>query len=448
MNGSISRLLGVLLLAAPEALQAQYASSTNADGSIYSYTNNPDGTITVVGYSGPPWAVSIPTNINGLTVTSIGYRAFDGFIIGISNLTSVTIPGTVTSIGEDAFEYCFGLTNATIPGSVISIGEDAFGYCASLTSVTIPGSVTGIGYAAFAGSGLTNVTIPGSVTNIGAYAFSCSNLAAINVDSQNSVYSSVAGVVFDKSGSTLLLYPQGAVGSYTIPGSVTNIARQAFWFCSGLASVTIPGTVSSIGVAAFAECHGLMNVTMASGVASIQANAFNSCTNLSGITIPGSVTNIAESAFVGCTCLTYITIPASVATLGDYLFGGCSSLGGAFFVGNAPFADTNVFNYATNVTVYYLPGATGWSNSFAGVPALLWNPLIQTADGSFGVRANQFGFNITGTPNIPILVQAADDLANPVWTSVQSLTLTNGSYYFSDPIQPATPARFYRIASQ
>ena len=79
---------------------------------------------------------------------------------------------------------------------------------------------------------------------------------------------------------------------------------------------------------------------------------------------------------------------------------------------------------------------------------MLWNPVIQTADGSFGVRANQFGFNITGTPNIPIVVQAADNLANPVWTSLQSVTLTNGPYYFSEPFQPARPARFYRITSQ
>jgi hypothetical protein len=79
---------------------------------------------------------------------------------------------------------------------------------------------------------------------------------------------------------------------------------------------------------------------------------------------------------------------------------------------------------------------------------VLWNPLIETADGSFGVRTNQFGFNITGTTNIPIVVQAADNLAHPVWTSLQSLTLTNGSYYFSEPFQPASPARLYRITSQ
>ena len=113
-------------------------------------------------------------------------------------------------------------------------------------------------------------------------------------------------------------------------------------------------------------------------------------------------------------------------------------------------ADSSAFAVDPSATAYYLPGTTGWSafSANTGLPAVLWNPVIQTADGSFGVRANQFGFNITGTPNIPIVVQAADNLANPVWTSLQSLTLTNGSYYFSEPFQPASPARFYRITSE
>ena len=97
----------LLALAAPAALQAQYDYSTNADGSIYSYTNNPDGTITLAGYSGPPWGVTIPTNINGLTVTSIGPNAFYRLL----NLTSVVIPIGVTSIGVQAFEFCLSLTN-------------------------------------------------------------------------------------------------------------------------------------------------------------------------------------------------------------------------------------------------------------------------------------------------------------------------------------------------
>jgi len=95
-----------------------------------------------------------------------------------------------------------------------------------------------------------------------------------------------------------------------------------------------------------------------------------------------------------------------------------------------------------------LPGTTGWSSTFAGLPALLWNPLIQTGDGSFGVQNYQFGFNITGTANIPIVVEASPSLAGPVWTPLQTLTLTNGSFFFSEPFQPNLSARFYRISSQ
>jgi hypothetical protein len=98
--------------------------------------------------------------------------------------------------------------------------------------------------------------------------------------------------------------------------------------------------------------------------------------------------------------------------------------------------------------VYYLPATSGWSNSFDGVPAVLWNPVIQTGDGSFGVRNNQFGFNITGTTNIPIVVEASTSLASPVWTALQSLTLTNGTCYFSEPFQPGSSGRYYRISSQ
>jgi hypothetical protein len=94
-----------------------------------------------------------------------------------------------------------------------------------------------------------------------------------------------------------------------------------------------------------------------------------------------------------------------------------------------------------------LSGTTGWSNTFAGVPAVLWNPLIETGNGSFGLSNNQFGFNITGASNIPIVVQATANLASPVWTTLQSLTLTNGSFYFSEPWQSNSSGRFYRIGA-
>jgi len=93
-------------------------------------------------------------------------------------------------------------------------------------------------------------------------------------------------------------------------------------------------------------------------------------------------------------------------------------------------------------TIYYLPGTTGWSNTFSGRPTVLWNPQIQAGGASFGVQSNRFGFNITGTSNIPMVVEACTNLASPVWTPLQSLTLTNGLVYFSEPLQTNSSGRY------
>src|SRR5512134_3133288 len=102
----------------------------------------------------------------------------------------------------------------------------------------------------------------------------------------------------------------------------------------------------------------------------------------------------------------------------------------------------------SNVTVYYLPGTTGWGTTFAGRPVVLWNPLVQTGDASFGVRTNRFRFTITGASNLVLVVEAATNLANPAWIPVGTNTLTGGASYFSDPEWTNHPARFYRLSWQ
>jgi hypothetical protein len=94
-----------------------------------------------------------------------------------------------------------------------------------------------------------------------------------------------------------------------------------------------------------------------------------------------------------------------------------------------------------------LPGAYNWSSPFASREALLWNPTIQTGDGSFGLSNNQFGFNITGTSYIPIVLEASTNLASPIWTPLLTVTLTNGLFYFSEPFQTNNSGRYYRISS-
>jgi hypothetical protein len=452
-----ARLLPLLLLLAlPAAVQAQFTYTTN------------NGAITITGYTGTNTAVTIPDTITGLPVTSIGTDAFSF----CTSLTSVTIPNSVISIGQDAFSHCYGLTSVTIPNSVPSIGNYAFQHCSSLTSVTIPNSVISIGSYAFEYcSSLTSVTIPDSVTSIGSYAFqSCTKLASVTIG--NSV-TSIGDYAFQFCTS---------LTSVTIPNSVTSIGRETFFQCSSLTNVMIGNSVTNIGISTFAGCVSLTDLTVdalnsiyssldgvlfnksqtmliqyparkagsytiPNSVTSIGGGAFLRCISLTSVIIPNSVTGIEDEAFAYCPSLTSVTIGNSVTNIGGFAFVGCTSLTGVYFQGNAPSFSLNVFYKANNASVYYLPGTTGWGMWFGGRPTALWTPVVQTRFASFGVRTNQFGFNITWASGQVVVVEACTDLASPVWSSVGTNTLTGGSSYFSDPAWTNYPGRFYRLRS-
>jgi hypothetical protein len=136
-----------------------------------------------------------------------------------------------------------------------------------------------------------------------------------------------------------------------------------------------------------------------------------------------------------------------VTNIGDSTFWSCYVLQSVFFKGNAPIPGDYVFNNDYNAIVYYLPRTSGWSAWFANQSSLQWNPVAQGSGTSFGVRTNRFGFNITGTADIPIVVEACTNLAGRVWDPLQSCTLTNGSVYFCDSQWTNYPGRFYRIRS-
>jgi len=189
--------------------------------------------------------------------------------------SSITIPNTVTSIGEWAFDRCTCLTSITIPNSVTSIGDYAFSYCSGLTSITIPNSVTSIGHYAFEYcSGLTSIAIPNSVKSIGDFAFEyCSGLTSV-----------------------------------TIPNSVTSIGKSAFECCTSLTSIIIPDSVTSIGNSTFGACRSLTSVTIPNSVTSIGYAAFSGCSGLTSINIPNSVTSIGNYAFYCGPNLTSFTV--------------------------------------------------------------------------------------------------------------------------------------------
>ena len=371
------------------------------------------------------------------SVTSIDNYAF----YSCYSLTSVTIPDSVTTIGGWAFYECTSLTNVTIPDSVTTIGDGAFSFCTSLTNVTIPDSVTTIGDDAFSVcSGLTSVTIPDSVTTIGESPFfSCTSLTKITVDPDNENFASEDGVLFNKQKTKLIQYPGGKTGDYhipdsvtsiggsafyectsltnvTIPDSVTTIGGWAFYSCTGLTSVTIPDSVTyiggyafydctsltnvtipdsvtSIGDAAFRECTSLTNVTIPDSVTTIGGWAFSLCTSLTNVTIPDSVTNIGADAFLYCTSLTSVTIGNSVTNIGADAFYGCTRLTDVYFEGNAPAvtaASSSYRSFDETVTLYYIPGTTGWTDSDAYDAATgTWHGYkLATWDGNGNIPTN------------------------------------------------------------
>ena len=323
------------------------------------YEESENGTVTITKFvSSSSTDIELPSTIDGKSVTSIGDRAFNAYDIdACSNLTSIIIPDSVTSIGDYAFFRCISLANITIPNGLTSIGEDAFCECTSLVDVTIPDSVTSIGQYAFSNcTSLTNVTIPDSVTSIGVGTFSeCTSLTEIIVDSNNQSYTTEDGILFDKNLETILCYPGGKTGNFTIPDSVTSIGDSAFYDCTGLTGIIIPDSVTSIGGLAFESCTSLTNVIIPDSVTSIGDYAFDWCTSLTTITIPDSVTNIGRWAFESCTSLTSVIIPGSVTSIEGGTFCNCTNLTTITIPDSVTSIGEYAFEYCTNLTDVTIP---------------------------------------------------------------------------------------------
>ena len=335
---------------------------------VYTYEVGSDGTVTITDCdNSAQGAITIPSQIDGKPVTSIGNYAFSSCY----SLTSITIPNGVTSIGDYAFWYCGNLTSVTIPDGVTNIGDYAFCYCNSLTSVTIPDGVTSIGYRAFDG---------------------CGKLNQINVDTANTAYSSMNGVLFDKDKTELIRYPEGKTDtSYAIPNSVTSIDFRAFEDCKSLASITIPNSVTSIGDRAFDGCDKLTQINV--GLANTTYSSENGVlfdkdkTELiiypegkadASYAIPNSVTSIGDSAFYGCDSLTSITIPSSVISISDSAFYGCGSLTSITISDSVTSIGSSAFDFCSNLASVYISDIASWCGiAFDGSDS---NPLGRGAN--------------------------------------------------------------------
>ncbi len=305
-------------------------------------------------------SVTIPATYKGLPVTAIGDEAFAGDKADDKNasnncgaLESVTIPASVTEIGNYAFFWCTSLTKVTFAqtSELDSIGRYAFFFCRSLTNIAIPDSVSRIGESAFENCiDLKEVDIPEEAEDIGVSAFEgCSSLVEVVIpNGVTTIYNSMF------NGCTKLT-------TVTVPETVTTIESMAFNNCSSLADLDLPDTITYIGSSAFngtamyddeeawdGEAHDVLYIgnylirakstvegvqestdadgnpyhhyTVRQGIRVVAGQAFSGCTEINKITLPDSVISIGDQAFLGCNKLADIEIPDTIQSIGADVF--------------------------------------------------------------------------------------------------------------------------------
>ncbi|MBO4840252.1 MAG: leucine-rich repeat protein [Bacteroidaceae bacterium] len=349
------------------ALLAQFFSLTTMaydaeiDGIYYNFSGSNASVVSGdVPYSG---SVTIPSNVsyNGKTyvVTKIGKNVFCG-----GSVLTVSIPESVTTIGEFAFYGCDALYSITIPESVIDIGEHAFtgtrwlenqpdglvyagkvaykykGTMPDNTTIDINEGTLAIADYAFKNcSGLTSISIPESIISIGNEAFEGTEW----FESQPNGLVYAGKVAYKYKGTmpenTTIEVKEGTlaiadyafsscnnISSITLPEGLTTIGKSAFVSCEYLYSITIPESVTAIGKGAFDWCRRLSSIIISGSVTTIGDETFRFCSNLSSVTIPEGVTSIGNDAFYGCSKLSSVAIPESVTSIGDDAFSGCWNL--------------------------------------------------------------------------------------------------------------------------
>ena len=258
------------------------------------------------------------------STTSIGGDAFRS----CSSLKSITIPKNVISIGRYAFFACYSFTSISLPQNLTTVSESLFYNCNNLTSIYIPEGVTEILMNAFYNcSKLESITIPKNICSISTDAFLfCTSLKAVTVDIDNSYYSDIDGVLFNKDHTSIIICPNNKDSEYTIPDQVISIGDYAFYGCSKLESITLPESITSIGGYAFRSCSSLKSITVPEGITKIERNTFSFCAKLVSCIIPDGVININNEAFSSCVSLESIVIPKSVKSIGNSAFLHCDSL--------------------------------------------------------------------------------------------------------------------------
>ena len=230
--------------------------------------------------------------------------------------TFVSVPSTVTSIGEGAFEGNTTLQSIELPDSLREIGYNAFGDCTALTSVTIPDSVSKVGPGAFKGcSALTLADLGAGISSWGSGVFNdCTSLSKVIVDEKNNYLLYYNGALYNGDMSMLYQVLAGRTGdSYAMPDEVKEIDTYAFWNQQNIKNVKVSPNVTKIPSYAMSSMGSVENVILPDSVSSIAEKAFANNTALKQVMIPASVNSIQDNAFANSPNVKILTTKNSTA---------------------------------------------------------------------------------------------------------------------------------------
>lgn len=323
----IATLVMVLCLLVCIGISVSAAEVEEFVEGYFTYTVT-DGEATIVDVEdGVEGEIEIPEFLGGYPVVYIGDSSFENE----KNITSIIFSDSVKIIEEYAFNGCRNIKNIVWGSGIEFIGVRAFASCDSLLEVRIPSSVTTIYSSAFASCiDLENVYIPESVTTLYVKIFdNCKSLKGIWVDENNPNYSSDEyGVLFNKSGSKLCIYPIGRTNKqYTVPDTVEIINDYSFTNCAYIEKIVFGTNVKTIKDLSFENCKNLKEIVfLGEKIENIEIRAFKNCVSLEEINIPDSIVSIGNSVFEGCENVKSVKVGKSVETIGGSAFEDCVSL--------------------------------------------------------------------------------------------------------------------------
>ncbi len=361
------------------------------------------------------YAVLPPAEISASLTGTARTEYLTSLFSGLSGHSTVTLTGNISAADlseiADCINGCEYNINLDLSGvnSLESIPDDTFYQCTNLTGITLPDSVTTIGGFAFTDSSLEQIGIPSTVTDLDQYAFDgCANLTSIDVSDSNPNYSSEDGVLYDKNKTTLICVPGAKTGSYTIPESVTCICESALAYSGNLSELTIPASITADSFEGdidfslwenltkinvdpsnpdFSSIDGVLfnndkttlicyprgktasSYEIPQGVTVIEISAFAGCETLAEITIPDSVTTIGNFAFAYCNSIQSIIIPDSVETIGYGAFENCSNLTSITIPASVNRIDARVFEECENLNSVIFEDTTTWYKALTSTDA-------------------------------------------------------------------------------